>query len=68
MVKSTEQQRGDQNDNTRVFRWGIGAVLVLIAVVLIFNAFFHDVGGTTTAKSTNVRQATPDPVGNPVPK
>lgn len=36
-----EQARNDERDSRRVFRWGIGAVIVVVLLVLAYNVVSH---------------------------
>jgi uncharacterized membrane protein len=36
-----EQARNDERDNRRVFRWGVGAVIVVVLLVVAYNVMSH---------------------------
>jgi hypothetical protein len=68
MAKDPQQRRGDQQDNKRVFRWGIGAVIVLILAALVFNSFIRRPDTAPSSPGTPAAETTPNPLGAGAPK
>lgn len=70
MAKDPEQRRGDQQDNKRVFRWGIGVVVVLVLAALIFNSFIKRpvAEPSPAASGTSTPASTPQPLGAGTPR
>ena len=69
MGKDAGQRHGEQQDNKRVFRWGIGAVVVLVLAALVFNSFIkRPVAEPTTSTGTSTPASTPQPLGAGTPK
>jgi p-aminobenzoyl-glutamate transporter AbgT len=63
MSKNPQQRKGDQQDNKRVFRWGVAAVIVLILAALIFNSFIQ----RPVAQPSPSAAGTPGPASTPQP-
>lgn len=54
-----EQARNDERDNKRVFRWAIGAVIVVMLLVAGYNVMSHRRNDAATAGSQGMTQPAP---------
>jgi hypothetical protein len=68
MAKDAAQRKGDQQDNKRVFRWGIAAVIVLVLAAVIFNSFIKRPVAQPSPSGTPTPATTPQPLGAGTPK
>ncbi|MCT8177844.1 hypothetical protein ACEN9J_37405 [Variovorax sp. Varisp41] len=54
-----EQARSDERDGRRVFRWGIGAVIVVVLLVVIYNVMSHRRNDAAPAGGQGITQPAP---------
>lgn len=54
-----EQARRDEQDNRRVFRWGIGAVVVVVLLVVAYNVMSHRRNDASPAGAQGMTQPGP---------